>query len=321
MVSQAHLNDDEPHLKGDVQAAIQALERREHKLVEVDHGGLKVPLAVLPQGVKVETLKPLIDQWRACPERMKGRVQLNELESLAAYVNRHKRDESIIFVDDSDLTAPSIEVIFDAHEPESVRLRPPETEGESPPEPCAGWQDFRATYAFPMTPAWKAWFQVTEKWMSQAAFAGFLEERIDEVLDPSDPGEPAKAMAEKLGFTLAGAGKLLEVSRGLQLRINQNVVSAQNLSTGEVQVVFEEKHEDTKGGALKVPGGFAIAVPVFRGGALYRIPVRLRYRTESGRVLWQLLPHRLDQVFENAIEGAAEDLRQKTALPVLRGKP
>jgi uncharacterized protein YfdQ (DUF2303 family) len=313
--------NDDTNLRGDVQAAIAALERREHKLVEVDYGGLRIPFAVLPAGVKVETLKPLIDQWRPVPERMRGRVQLNELDSLAAFVNRHKRDESIIFVDDSDLTAPTIEVIFDAHQPESVRLAPPMVEGAMPAEPSPGWQDFRATYAFPLTPAWKAWFEAAGKWLSQAAFASFLEERIDEVLDPSDPGEPAKVMAEKLGFQLAGAGKLLEVSRGLQLRVNQHVVSAQNLSTGEVQVVFDEKHEDSKGGPLKVPGGFAIAVPVFRGGALYRIPVRLRYRTDGGRVVWQLLPHRLDQVFENAIEGAAQGLREKTALPVLRGKP
>lgn len=310
-----------PQFRGDVQAAIEAVTGLQTKVEQLDAVARfgKVSFVAMPSGVKLQSLKPLFDEWLMVPERMKGTTTLFELESLAAYINRHKRDESVVFIDDSDPLKPSITVVFDAHEPESVRLQA--AEGADGQEPSPGWQEFRAAYSFPMTPEWEAWHGTADKWLSQTAFAEFLEQRIDEVLDPSEAGEAATKMAERLGFALGTPTKLLEVSRGLQLRVNQNVVNAQNLSTGEIQVLFEEKHEAAGGGPPKVPGGFAIIVPVFRGGALYRIPVRVRYRTESGRIMWQLLPHRLDRVFANAIEGAAEDLRAKTAVPVLRGKP
>lgn len=312
-----------PEYRGDVQAAIEAVTGLQTKVEQLDEHARfgKVSFAAVPVGVKLQSLKPLFDEWLRVPERMRGTTTLFELESLAAFVNRHKREESLIFIDDSDPLKPSISVVFDAHQPESVRLTTAAAEGELGQEPEPGWQEFRAAYSFPMTPEWEAWHGVSGKWQTQGSFAEFLEERIDEVLDPSEAGEAATKMAEKLGFTLAGPTKLLDVSRGLHVRVNQNVVNAQNLTTGEIQVVFEEKHEAAGGGPSKVPGGFAIIVPVFRGGALYRIPVRVRYRIESGRVLWQLLPHRLDRVFADAIEGAAVDLRAKTAVPVLRGKP
>jgi Uncharacterized conserved protein (DUF2303) len=145
---------------------------------------------------------------------------------------------------------------------------------------------------------------------------------VTDVVSPTDPGEPAKKMAEELGITLAGPAKLLELSRGLAINVDQKVVNAQNLSTGEGKLLFEEVHKDAGGAPISVPGAFAIAVSVFRGGdTLYRIPVRLKYRLQQGRLVWNLTPYRMDQVFENAIEGAAQYLRTKTAVTVLRGAP
>lgn len=321
--------EDEGVRKGDVQAALEELGRRAELkfLAEDPVEGSGAPVALLPKGFEVRSLKPILDEYLPRPERRRGTVVLTELGSLAEYVNLYKADETLVYIDDRDLTAPRISVVFDEHESttraqlQSAEALQADDDGPSTVKARPGWREHRAGYAFPLTPEWRDWVEVSKKELPQAAFAAFLEDHVTDVVSPSDPGEPAKKMAEELGITLAGPAKLLELSRGLAINVDQKVMQAQNLSTGEGSLTFEEVHKDTGGAPLKVPGAFAIAVPVFRGGDLYRIPVRLKYRVSGGRVLWSLQPYRMDQVFENAIEGAAQYLREKTAVTVLRGAP
>lgn len=334
--------------KGDVQAALEEIGRRaqiDFLIPARDAGDVgdapSAPVAVLPHGYDLKSLKHVLDEYLPAPERMRGRAQFTEIQSLAEYVNRYKRPETIIYIDDRNKLQPVIEVVFDDHQPEAQHLRGPnyvftetaEPDGTitsgglqrlpqaAPESALPGWRDFRAEYPFPLTPEWKAWVDVSTKWLDQAQLATFLEDHVLEVVDPSDPGEAATRMATELGLKLASGSKLLELSRGLAINVDQKVIQTLNLTTGEGQVSFEETHKDAAGAKLTIPGAFAIAVPVFRGGDFYRIAVRLKYRTQGGRLAWSLVPHRLDQVFENAIEGAAKQLRDKTAVLVLRGCP
>lgn len=307
--------EEEQIRKGDVQAALDAIDHRAkvEYLVEGKAGeGDGAPVAFVPQGFRTESLKRYLDEYLPRPERRTGTVVLTELSSLAEYINLYKAPETLVYIDDRNITEPRIAVVFDEHEP----LMP-----VKPPKPQPGWREHRAGYAFPLTPEWRAWVDVSKRPLTQAEFAAFLEDHVTDVVSPTDPGEPARKMAEDLGITLAGPAKLLELSRGLSINVDQKVVQAQNLSSGEGKLVFEETHKDAGGAPISVPGAFAIAVPVFRGGDLYRIPVRLKYRLTGGRLQWNLTPYRMDQVFENAIEGAAQDLRKKTAVTVLRGAP
>jgi uncharacterized protein YfdQ (DUF2303 family) len=305
--------------KGNVQAALDELRDTHSQMRKVVVDGLVVPFITLGDGLKLESLKPIIDEYLDRPERMRGFAQLTDIESLAAYVNRFKRGETLVFLDDSDPRAPRIEVVFDAHEAEPQV--PVDASKGAPAR--AGWHEFGARYNFPLTPEWKAWRDVASKWLDQRSFASFIEEHVLEIADPTDPGERATAIASELGLTLAGKGKLYELSRGLAVNVNQSVKNTVNLSTGEGQVFFEEKHVGQGGEMLRVPGAFCVTVPVFRGGTAYRMIVMLRYRTQSGdekKIQWQLAPHLIDAVFEDALEGAAAQLREKTACPVLRGR-
>jgi len=304
-------DDLEPITLGNVQAALEQLRDSYVRPLQFDDGK-EMPIVALGSGMSLKSLKPLLDEFNRYPERMRGFAQLTDLDSLAAYVNRHKRPESILFLDDVDPKEPAVHVVFDAHEPTSVDPNA----GALP-----GWGEFGARYNFPLTPEWKAWRDVAGKWLNQGEFAGFIEQHVLEVIDPTDPGERARALAQELGLSLAGKAKLFELSRGLKVNVNQGVANAVNLATGEGQVIFEEKHTGAGGETLRVPGAFAVAVPVFRGGAAYRMIVMLRYRIEERHLKWQLAPHLIDQVFDDALEGAAKQLREATALPVFRGRP
>ncbi len=310
--------------KGDVQAALDELGRRsEVKFLGRNEDGPVAPLALVAPNFRVESLKSILDEYLPRPERRRGAVVLTELSSLAEYVNLYKAGETLIYIDDRDQQKPRITVVFDEHEPLGpvVFAAPDGTDAADPEGPRPGWREHRAAYSFPLTPEWQAWVDASKTALSQRDFAEFLEDHVTDVVNPADPGEPAKKMAEELGLTLAGQSKLLALSRGLAVNVEQKVISEQNLTSGEGRLVFEERHNDTNGAPISVPGAFAIAVPVFRGGDLYRIPVRLKYRISGGKLVWAIAPHRMDQVFENAIEGAAKYLREKTAVTVLRGAP
>ncbi len=324
--------------KGDVQAALEHAD--EHARIEMVHRVSKdgYPIAIVPQGFKVEPVKALLDHYLMRPERKKNTVVITELSSLAEYVNRFKTGETIGYVDDRDADKPKITVVFDDHEStQSVELRAarPRAEGEAlepaantatvdelPLESEANWREFRAVYNFPLTAEWRAWSEVAPKWLSQADLAQFLEEHVIEVLDPQDPGKATLDLVSTLGLKLAGPSKLLQISRTLAITSERKLVSQRTETSGEQKFIFEEAHKDEGGAAVSIPDAFAIGVPVFRGSeTLYRVPVRLRYRLEGAKLKFNLSPMRLDQVLADAIEGAANELRTKTAILVLHGAP
>ena len=68
-------------------------------------------------------------------------------------------------------------------------------------------------------------------------------------------------------------------------------------------------------------GAFLLAIPVFRGGDLYQIAVRLRYRVQGGAVSWSFELHGADRSFDHAFREACEDARARTELPLFYGQP
>jgi hypothetical protein len=83
-----------------------------------------------------------------------------------------------------------------------------------------------------------------------------------------------------------------------------------------VKALMAELHKP-----VKVPNLFLIGIPVFEGGPLYRIPVRLRYRLAGGRVTWIVRRYRPEAVFKDAFDEALARIGEATGLPVLRGAP
>ena len=64
-----------------------------------------------------------------------------------------------------------------------------------------------------------------------------------------------------------------------------------------------------------------IAIPVFMNGALYRMPVRFRYRKSGGQVKFILTPYNPEKAFKAAFDEAIATARADTALPLFLGTP
>ena len=67
------MNEDDLR-KGDVQAALDELGRRAH--VEYLGQNAGTPVALVPEDFRVQSLKPLLDEYLPRPERRKGTVVL-----------------------------------------------------------------------------------------------------------------------------------------------------------------------------------------------------------------------------------------------------
>jgi uncharacterized protein YfdQ (DUF2303 family) len=277
-------------------------------VIKLEAPDVQATVLSVPAGRTLHSVKKYLDEYLEHPERKKGLSKHTKLESFIAAVDRFRDTHSAVFLDDFDRTAPKLLAVFDYHEPTADQGH-------------ARFGEHRAEYAFPVSEEWKAWTSIAGKSMSQTDFAVFLEDRILDVLAPEAAGKSAKDFAEELGINLASQARLLELSKGLAVSVDKRVAQAVNLSTGESQFNFAETHNDKDGAPLKVPGGFVIGIPIFRGGDRYPIPVRLRYRVSGGSVVWSLSLRNTDKIFDTATDEAAALVAEKTMLPVYRGRP
>lgn len=296
----------------DAEAIIEAMKGM-HGVAVLDEADLpeevRGQLLALPMSMRVHDLQEHLDKRLTAPRRTKGTARHTTLASFIDAVNRFKvecedqRFSSAVFAVD-DMNAPKLLCVVDYH-------------GHGRPQ----FGEHVIEYAFPLSDEWRAWDAAFKKPMSQSDFAAFLEDRITDVIEVGAVGERGLKMAEGLGLSLAGSASVLGLSRGISIKAETRVSSLTNLSTGEGKILFEEKHGDEAGGAVKVPGGFVIGVPVVRGGPLFQVFVRIRYRLSGGVITWSFTPHRLDAVFRAAFEEACGEVSEKTGIPLFHGTP
>jgi uncharacterized protein YfdQ (DUF2303 family) len=264
-----------------------------------------VPYAIVPVGLRLQSLKPLLEEWRQTPERVKGTTNLQTLDSLINFTNRFKGPDSALFC---DWNAPSLQVVVDYHRIDSADR--------------ARWCQHRGLYDFPLSDEWKAWSGINGSELSQSEFAEFIEDHLVDVRNPEDVGEAARPLMEALELTLAAPSKLLALSRGLSLRDNVSVQQSVALATGETQFTFASEHTDQAGQKINVPRAFVIGIPIFVGGRVgYPIAVRLRYRLQGSRLTWILMLHQGTRCVRDAIQGAASEAAAETKLPLFWGSP
>ncbi len=269
-------------------------------LLKLENG---VQILTLPVGMEVQSVKDELEEYLTRPERRKGVAKLQELESLIEHTNRFKGPNSVLF---ANKDTPSIQCVFNYNEAGAT--------GQ------AEFGDHRALYTFPFSDQWKAWLDRDEQWMKQDIFAEFIEERIMDIGDPSAAGELAMHLAAVLETSFASATRLVELSRGLSVTVKNQVANHVRLGSGETEMMYKTEHNEPGGAKLKVPGAFLISIPVFQGGAFYKIGVRLRYRV-GGHVEWSYSMHATDRVFEHAFNEACDKAIEGTSLPLFRGAP
>lgn len=268
-----------------------------------------IPLALVrgeDGAINVVGIKPLLDPWREFPERRNGTAKLLTLDSLIALVNRHKDEHSVVFGDFSG--SPKLIAVIDYHSKAGQ----------------ARHGKHRAEYAFPLSDEWKGWMAKNTAGdrvikFDQHEFAMFLEDRV---ADLSSPLDQERTDYEPLfGTKFAAPSELLALSRGLELNVSSKVKDVRNLQSGEVQLVYDEVHEDGKGKPLKVPGLFVVQIPLFVDGEKVRIIARLRYRKAEGSIVWFFQLYRPDLIIRERLVADLARVGEETDLPTFEGLP
>lgn len=287
-----------------------AKENLEPRLVEAKG----ITFAVMPNGQKLVSIKPLLDEYLTKPERKRGVARLTTVQSLIDITNRFKDGNSAIFVKvGASDQGESLTTVFDYHEQSP--------EGE--PRFC----QHTAVYNFPKTEKWEIWSGRSKEKISQIEFANFIEENILDLLPPptdedkSATAENIRAVSKKLGLGIAGPEKLLELARGLSIFEGAKATNVVNTTSGEFQLEFTTEHRDATGQRFSPPGLFLIGVQIFEDGPAYRIPVRLRYRLQNGQISWIYEILNAQQYVRDAIADTVEYAKEKTNLPIFFGMP
>lgn len=291
--------------KGNAQAIIETVQRLdEAKLLSLAPG---VVVADVPRnGRDLQSVKKLIDEYRPAPERKTGTAYMHEPESFVNHVNRMKDTHTALFAT-VDRTNPKVTAVYDYHQIDGS------------PRFC----QHRAIYPFPLADEWKAWLgkQGIKNAMDQRSFAEFLEDRCPDLCPPESAGKKTTEYVDALECSIATPGQIIALARGLSVRVEQNVVNEVKLGSGETQMQWKEEHKDTNGEALRIPGAFLIAIPIFTGGELCVLPVRLRYRVRSGEVVWFYDLALVDLLFREAINVELAKIHAGVELPIYIGTP
>jgi uncharacterized protein YfdQ (DUF2303 family) len=237
------------------------------------------PYVVLPEGYALHDA----EKFLASPTRKRGTVTLNDVASFVEYVNVQKGETTRLY---GQFQPPAFLAVFNDY-------------GDDP-----AWKDYRASYACPLSPEWKAWLGSSGRQMGQADFAAFIENNLPDIAVPP-------------------AADMLEISRSLEAKKKVNFASGIRLSNGQNELTYEEHISGTAAkGKLQVPEEFTLGIPVLEGGQRYAVQARLRYRIADGGSLsmWYELirPHK---IIEDAVSAVWNEIAEKTELRVFNGKP
>lgn len=260
------------------------------------------------------------------PLRRRGTARLSDLQSLIDWANRFKGPSSALFVDPA-ATAPALQCIADYHGAGPVSIA---DDGDPTASHCA----HRAIYSFPLSKEWHRWMAVSDNPLDKDDMGEFIEANAKDVMDPTpalltlddaaakEPWETRlMATARQIEGRYGQLHQLLAMSRQFQVHEKSNLTVTSNRDTGEQTVQFVNEHSTPDGQPLKLPNLIIIAIPVFDGGAPYRLTVRFRYRKIGGTVKFIFSIYDPQRAFDKALNEAVTEARDKTELPLFRGGP
>lgn len=264
-------------------------------------------ILLVPEGMRAESLKKYLDEYKEKPDRREGTISTTRVESFNEVVNRFKNKETVLFasakVEDRSIAA-DITAIFDYH-PAGDDV----TKAEN--------LKHRAVYNFPISKAFKNWLEMNTKAMTQLDFAYFLEKRLADLSSPTDAD---KALIEGLKPKWADPINMLELARDLEIYSSESFVSKQKTSSGEYELKFTNNHADANGKPLSIPDFFVVNIPVFEGGPRQRILSHLRYRKDGTTLVWFYELYNIDEMLAEAFEKACAEVKEAVKLPLIYGK-
>lgn len=160
----------------------------------------------------------------------------------------------------------------------------------------AGWGQLRAVIGFAESRKLKEWKRTLE-WMSQADFANFIEDHLEDVLTPSGQ-------------------ELLSIATDLEASSTGGFKGKVNLDNGSVRLSYQDEVETT----VEIPRNLTLGIPLFEHGDRYKLGARLRFIISGGSVKFKLLFTNLQDAKDQEFERIVQEIEEKTSQPIYRGR-
>jgi hypothetical protein len=122
-----------------------------------------------------------------------------------------------------------------------------------------------------------------------------------------------------LGGQFVGPSRLLDLSRGLKLTEEARFTSVQNLTSGEVELAYQNEHREDAGAPLKLPN--SARDPCLRSWRDVSDSGAPALPPERSKLTWFAVRYRPQHSFNDALDEDVEEVRSQTDLPVFSGAP
>lgn len=247
------------------------------------------PLIVVPNGMRLESLKPFLP-----PMRIEQTVILQEAGSFINYVNRFKDEDTLIFSDVSE-TGATFRAVLDYHCAQK----------DADIEPIARYCKHVARFTAVETPEWKVWRGANRLPMSQVDFASFLEDNANLFVNPK-------------------GADLLELVRTLHGHVNARFNTALRMDNGAYSVSYEEDISvkgtaGSRSGDIKLPPEIVAGFSIFQGAAPYKVTARLKSRVAERQLKLYFETIQLQAIVRESILLLVNQVAEKTGIKPLIG--
>lgn len=216
------------------------------------------------------------------PKRKTGTATFYDADGLAAYVNRHKSEASLLYMDARETT---IQAVLNDHGAED-----------------AGWADHVARLSVRKTDAWTRWLANNETLSDQEAFAEHIERNLIDIVEPN-------------------GADLLELAQTIQATTKVDFRSSRLLANGQRQLEYTENVETAGGqrGEIIIPKEFTLGIAPFEGTDLYKITARLRIRIVESHLRIAYILDNPQDVEREAFNDIADRVKNATDVEVVYG--
>lgn len=238
---------------------------------------------VVPKDFEVRSLENLSDK----PARKRANVVVNDMESFCQYVKKHLRENCSTAYAKVDVESCCFDVVavLDDH-----------GAGDS----GQNWQEHRCTLHSKMSFEWNKWLQHDREKFTQAGFAEFLEDNVQDIT--GDNGMPSGT-------------EVLKMALNFERTADKRFRSKTNLQNGCVQLEFVDEENDKTRERMQMFSRFTIAIPIFQEllsdyRIAYPIEARLKYREKDGNLTFWYELVRRDRIFKLAVADEIKKLPQ-----------
>lgn len=234
------------------------------------------PVMVVPPDVKV---MDNFEHLSGRPYSLEQKVAVTSLEAFVAYYARFSMPRSVIFAND---VAGQLVGVIDYHD------APQANTTEAVPD----WCRHTVSHTPPRTDSFAEWCKNNQQWLSQEAFAEFVDDRVDDFFQPK-------------------GAQMLAIATRFKATKSVKFESAKNLQNGDTQLIFVE--ETSAKGTIDMPAAFTTQLQPFRNSNVaYKLDAKLRYRISEGGALSLMyrLP-KLQEMRDKAFSDLVDDLRKR----------